>query len=1287
MVVLDGEEADWEDAVEASDDITEEESGATEEEMEEELQSSFEPSDAEDENILGGDIEEEEDDEDNDDDDIDEEEDDDEEPGEEDYSDYTEDNYESLPSDDPEMDIELRIDTGAADFRRQRTRDTGRSAAVAELFASPYAHMPEMQRLNLDLASRAMRMNEIQTSTTPRPTERSYFEASLRPEHNLTDSLLSRAQTRQRMLDNSFQLGAPAPNPASAAEENPSLTSDQPSNIYQRIYQLCSSTGTGQEERNLEHEDLNRGMTFLLGGVSNRGGRGHGFRRNQEITALSFQDMLAELLETRRFNRLDTAERPRDGFQLIPIGGHQQHTNQRADNASASNNASGVSRDRYTRLFDALAPPAQRNTQSQSSNRPSVSAVPSDSRQEESKEAGSEANTQTHTEETKEQLQTRPDIQAAERITEDITSAEPTVSRSENNPSKAEVLQQPQGNSSQTQAVATRPAEDLSISNPQLAQLLTELGLPLDFLSKNNIDPVFFQELPEDLKMDIVLQYTSNATRPAQGTAQATISSTNTVAGQDQPSQQQNNQSNRNNTQGDVPTSGEDRGIQQQGATESSGTPAQNTQAMDNAAFIASLAPSVREEVLLDATQEFIATLPEIQRAEAEVIRQRRNMSRMFGGETAQLNLATTNNLIRDNIPEEQRDKDKATKSKKPTKNIRAEIREAATKEKHILSRVFQADEKFIETVLSFIYLDASSFGQYPFTLLKAICNHPIVELKVLDSLMVILRTPNAPKVTKDELEAFPPQVLYEKEGLQKNYEIVYNTISVRILFLLEHISRDNYHFMLQESEQRGISMDIEEEKNQKAPGKESKKSKKSLSSLIQLKGSQHKEYTPFADLIALFNLNLFQTSDTHTHILIKLLYNLTRHIANSLKSTDTELGSDMEQDVFGNNELLKGKVDGSSIKTLCSSLSNESIREPALKKLAYIICILCMSKQNLGLFVEQLRSIIHSISLSTNKLIDEKLQYLKSHWEKLQTNGAMLKKSPSLAVEGTKSQTKDNKAEDEQAKLLSKLDLQIEAEIKLHKIFKIIREIFERSLQEASRLAKRGRKAQEAKEATPQAKKGQTSSPVSKDAQMADAENKAREYVKRSFNSLLFDETLNELWISITEFLNTLHEICAGNWSLVNPVAHKLQPVVESYFIIHKILNEDKSHEASKKSKLGKPTRKNVPAVAISQLATEEQEKGASLIDKPTSYFKENKIKLDPDQMFALMSEKNRQIINMMVKQNPRILSDSLSVIISKRPTILDFDNKRAFFRSELKKLKQGHYGSISTSSSITSS
>jgi len=49
-----------------------------------------------------------------------------------------------------------------------------------------------------------------------------------------------------------------------------------------------------------------------------------------------------------------------------------------------------------------------------------------------------------------------------------------------------------------------------------------------------------------------------------------------------------------------------------------------------------------------------------------------------------------------------------------------------------------------------------------------------------------------------------------------------------------------------------------------------------------------------------------------------------------------------------------------------------------------------------------------------------------------------------------------------------------------------------------------------------------------------------------------------------------------------------------------------------------------------------------------------------------------------MIIKQNPSLLSSNFGVVVKKMPRVLDFDNKRTYFKHEIRKLRKGSYGSL---------
>lgn len=57
----------------------------------------------------------------------------------------------------------------------------------------------------------------------------------------------------------------------------------------------------------------------------------------------------------------------------------------------------------------------------------------------------------------------------------------------------------------------------------------------------------------------------------------------------------------------------------------------------------------------------------------------------------------------------------------------------------------------------------------------------------------------------------------------------------------------------------------------------------------------------------------------------------------------------------------------------------------------------------------------------------------------------------------------------------------------------------------------------------------------------------------------------------------------------------------------------------------------------------------------------------------FTRFSEKHRRLLNAFVRQNPGLLEKSLSMLL-KAPRLIDFDNKRAYFRSRIRQQHEQH-------------
>lgn len=62
-------------------------------------------------------------------------------------------------------------------------------------------------------------------------------------------------------------------------------------------------------------------------------------------------------------------------------------------------------------------------------------------------------------------------------------------------------------------------------------------------------------------------------------------------------------------------------------------------------------------------------------------------------------------------------------------------------------------------------------------------------------------------------------------------------------------------------------------------------------------------------------------------------------------------------------------------------------------------------------------------------------------------------------------------------------------------------------------------------------------------------------------FYELMVGDKLNNLWINISEFLSSLYHIFAAQINMVNPIVHRLTPILECFFIIYNIAIDDQKH------------------------------------------------------------------------------------------------------------------------------
>ena len=114
-----------------------------------------------------------------------------------------------------------------------------------------------------------------------------------------------------------------------------------------------------------------------------------------------------------------------------------------------------------------------------------------------------------------------------------------------------------------------------------------------------------------------------------------------------------------------------------------------------------------------------------------------------------------------------------------------------------------------------------------------------------------------------------------------------------------------------------------------------------------------------------------------------------------------------------------------------------------------------------------------------------------------------------------------------------------------------------------------------------------------------------------------------------------------------VPPALTKLLPLIEAFFLIY----DEPKQSQRRKSKDG-----SAPA---SMGAPERESSMISATGDPN---------LPPEGKVANFCDKHKRVINMFVKQTPGLLSRGFAPMVKVSPHVLDFDNKRHYFRSKLK-------------------
>ena len=130
-----------------------------------------------------------------------------------------------------------------------------------------------------------------------------------------------------------------------------------------------------------------------------------------------------------------------------------------------------------------------------------------------------------------------------------------------------------------------------------------------------------------------------------------------------------------------------------------------------------------------------------------------------------------------------------------------------------------------------------------------------------------------------------------------------------------------------------------------------------------------------------------------------------------------------------------------------------------------------------------------------------------------------------------------------------------------------------------------------------------------------------------------------------------------------LSPGTQRVLPFIEGFFVLC--------------DKLRAPPASQGNNELLTSTACEIKEIASSaLIDESTS-MQQQKVD-DKSVTFVRFADKHRRLLNAFIRQNPGLLEKSLSLLL-KTPRLIDFDNKRAYFRSRIRhQHEQQHYSPL---------
>ena len=168
-------------------------------------------------------------------------------------------------------------------------------------------------------------------------------------------------------------------------------------------------------------------------------------------------------------------------------------------------------------------------------------------------------------------------------------------------------------------------------------------------------------------------------------------------------------------------------------------------------------------------------------------------------------------------------------------------------------------------------------------------------------------------------------------------------------------------------------------------------------------------------------------------------------------------------------------------------------------------------------------------------------------------------------------------------------------------------------------------------------------------DAAQTEAQKRKREQEEAELAKIYESFEFDTLWSKLSDVLSRMKNDPGA--------AQILLPLIESMMVVSQHVASPEVAEPSSSSAEVRPPHSRSSTQGVPRTPREAIE----------------------DNFFAF-TEKHRKILNIMVRQNPSLMSGSFALLV-RNPKVLDFDNKKNYFTQQLHKGRRDHYTPLSLS------